>query len=70
MGWLGASQPGGASAGHPIEIAAVNLRIHRGRGKRRAIGAGCRATVDSARPAAQTRTRIRDAPAWRSRLLP
>jgi len=21
MGWLGASQPGGTSAGHPIEIA-------------------------------------------------
>ena len=25
MGWLDASQPDGASAGHPIEIASANL---------------------------------------------
>src|SRR5262245_19928480 len=70
MGWLGASQPGGVSAGHPIEIAASNLRIHRGRGKRRAIRARCPAMEDSARPTVPTRTRTRDAPSGRSRLLP
>src|SRR5262245_31453534 len=63
MGWLGASQPGGASAGHPIEIAATNLRIHRGDGKRRAIRARCPAMADSTR-------RTRDTPSGRSRLLP